>query len=337
MSTIRDIARMAGVAVSTASLALNGDARVRPSTRERVLAAASELEYHPNRVARSLSSGRTYVMQLIDPSAGASFTSGFFSRFAHGVHDVGRELSYTVAFTILDNHAEAEGVLDKLVHERWADGVILLNPTEDGTLLDRLADADFPHVLVGRSATREPLSVDNDNFAVAYDATRHLLAGDHAPVLFLSGPLEGPTGHTFAQVRAEGYRAALRNAGIEPDPAMLQATQGSGRDAYVRVSELLTQGLAFRSVMALGDTLAIGAMRALRERGLRVPDDVAVMGMNNDDVTEYADPPLSSVELNAYQLGREAAGLLLAQIDGREPVEPRRIVPHSLAIRESSR
>lgn len=333
MSTIRDIARKAGVSVSTASLALNGDARVRPVTRDRVLAVAEELEYHPNRAARSLSSGRTYGMQIIDPSAGASFASGFFSRFAHGVHDAGRTQNYTVGFTILDDHDEAVGVLEKLVHERWADGVILLNPTDDETLLDLLAEEDFPHVLVGKSESHEPLSVDNDNVRVAYDATRHLLAAGRDPILLLSGPSR----QTFARARTKGFRAALQDAGLGPDRGLFLATGGSGRDAYEGVAELLSGDAAFRSVLALGDVLAIGAMRALREHGLRIPHDVAVMGMNNDELTEYADPPLSSVELNAYRLGLEAGDLLLARVDGTTPADPRRIVPHELVVRESSR
>ncbi len=332
MSTIRDIARKADVSASTASLALNGDTRVRSETRQRVLAAARALNYHPNRAARSLSSGLTYAIQLLNPVVDAALSSGFFTRFSHGVHDVGREHDYTVALTVLDDEREAQGVLSKLVNERWADGIILMNPTENAMLLEQLSHARFPHVLLGRSARHETLSVDNDNIMVAYDAARHLIERARTPILFLSGLAY----HTFTQDRAQGYRLALSEAGYGPDEALLHFIEGSPRAARTHVRRLLSQGLRFASVLAVSDGLAVGAMRALRDEGLRIPGDVAVMGMNNDEITEYTDPQLTSVELNAYDLGREAANMLLNRVGGADPKKRRRIVPHRLIIRESS-
>lgn len=332
MSTIRDIARHAGVAVSTASLALNGDARVREETRRRVLAAAEALSYHPMRAARSLSRGMTWSLHLLDPVRSGSLSSGFFARFVRGVHDVARQANYSVALSVLDDEAEAQALAERLVFERWTDGILLVNPSASRDILERLVTSGFPFVVLGRAAVSHVLSVDNDNVRVAFDATTHLLDSGRAPVLFL----DGPEHQTFAQDRAEGHRRALEAAGAPLDRRLVRFVGRTADEARKEVAAVLREGLAFESVLAVSDAMAIGAMRALRDRGRRIPDDVAVMGMNNDDLTEYTDPTLSSVELNAYELGRRATGLLLGAIRGEVSAPTRRIVPHETVLRESA-
>ena len=332
MATIRDIARQAGVAVSTASLALNNDDRVRDATRQRVIDAAKALDYHPSRVARSLSQGKTWSLHLLDPMPSGALSSGFFTRFVRGIHDTAREHNYAVALSILDGESEAQALAERLVQERWSDGIILMNPSARPAILTALARERFPFVVLGRPPLPQISSVDNDNVRVALEATRHLLRTAPGPVVLLNGPEH----QTVAQDRAEGYRAALREDGGPVDEDLVRHLHGDADAAHREVSALLTGGARFRSVLAVNDALAIGAMRALRERSLRVPDDVAVMGMNNDDLCEYTDPQLSSVELNAYELGSEATSLLLAGVRGEAGERRRRIVPHALALRESA-
>lgn len=330
MTTIRDIARQAGVSVSTASLALNGDRRVRPETRGRVLAAAKQLDYHPSRTAKNLSSGRTWSLHLLNPLRDAGLSSSFFTRFVHGVHDVVHARDYTLALTVLDDEAEAEQLLDKLVLERWTDGVILMNLSEEGPILAKLLEHEFPHVLLGHSALEGVTSVDNDNEAVGHDAAEYLLSRARHPLVFLNGP----AAHPFVQERADGFRRAHAAAGVRMEAAALQFGVSTAVAARARVRDLLDAGVNFGGVLASSDEVAIGALRALRDAGLSVPDDVALVGMNNDDLTDYLDPPLTSVELNAAELGREAADLLIRSIDGHPP--ERRLVPHRLAQRSSS-
>ena len=332
MSTIRDIARHAGVAVSTASLALNGGARVRAETRQRVLDAAEELSYHPMRAARSLSRGLTWSLHLLDPMTSGALSSGFFTRFVRGIHDTAREHNYSVALSVLDSEAEAQTLAERLIHERWTDGIILMNPSASPLILKQLIRSRFPLVVLGRAPLANALSVDNDNVQVGFDATTHLLRNRAGPVLMLNGPEH----QTFTRERAEGYRMAVRQAGLAPRPELIRSIPGTADAARQEVHDLLLQGQEFKSVLAVSDGMAIGAMRALRENGVRVPSDVAVLGMNNDDLAEYTDPTLSSVELNAYELGREATSLLLAAVRGTSLERERRIVPHQLALRDSA-
>lgn len=331
MKTIRDIAQRAQVSVSTASLALNGDARVRPSTRARILEVAERLNYRPMRAARSLSSGKTWTLDVINPATDAALTSSFNTRFLHGVHDTARGAQYAVALRIVDDETEASATVERLIQERATDGVVLMNPSDNEALVQRLAERAFPHVLLGRASRQHVLSVDNDNVAVAADATEHLIARGRAPVLFLSGPER----HTFAGDRQRGYREALARHGLGDD-AMSCVTDGSAEAARSRVRALLKGGAPFRSVLAVSDLLAIGAMRAVRDAGRRIPEEVAVMGMNNDDLTDYTDPRLSSVELGAFELGRRASCTLLALLRGEGEATPRSIVPHRLVLRDST-
>lgn len=331
MKTIRDIAQHAHVSVSTVSLALRGDVRVRPGTRQRILDVAEQLNYRPMRAARSLSSGKTWTLDVINPATDAGLTSSFNTRFLHGVHDTARGAQYSVALRIVDDEAGALKTVERLILERATDGVVLMNPSDNEALVEHLAESEFPHVLLGRSSRHHVRSVDNDNVAVAADATEHLVTRGRTPILFLSGPER----HTFAGDRLRGYREALARHGLE-DTAMTVEGDGTGDSARALVRSLLDGGSPIRSVLALSDLLAIGAMRGVRDTGRRLPEEVAVMGMNNDDLTEYTDPRLSSVELGAFELGRRAAGTLLALLRGDVHAAPRTIVPHRLVPREST-
>ncbi|MFA5568184.1 MAG: LacI family DNA-binding transcriptional regulator [Trueperaceae bacterium] len=329
MSTIRDIARAAGVSVSTASLALNGDARVRPATRDRVLAAAEELRYHPSRTAKSLSSGRTWSLHLMNPERDAGLSSSFFTKFVRGVHDVVAAHDFILALTVLDDEREASDLLKKLTLERWTDGVILMNVSEEDTLVGQLVKLEFPHVLLGHSSLPGVTSVDSDNFAVAFDATSHLIEKGHTPIVFLNGSAR----HTFVQERSRGFMAAHAAANLAPPTQDMVQETASADKARAVTKELIRSGQPLGGILATSDETAIGALRALRDSGKRVPDDVAVVGINNDDLADYTDPRLTSVELNAAELGRVAAELLIGSI-ARHPPE-RRLVPHHLVSRDS--
>jgi DNA-binding LacI/PurR family transcriptional regulator len=329
VSTIRDIARRAGVSVSTASLALNGSERVRRETRQRVLDAASALDYHPMRAARSLSSGRTWSLHLLDPALGATLSSGFFTRFLRGLHDGAHDAGFTLTVTVPQDEDEARTILKRLIAERWSDGVVLMNPSEHDTLLADVVAAGFPHVLLGRSPVPGVSTVDNDNVAVAHDATHHLLAaGRRAPLL-----LNGPAHRTFAQDRERGFRSACAEAGVEPNVLHVDGPPEAVRPL---LEGHIDAGAALDAVVAVADPHALVAARTLKDRGVRVPSDVAIVGMNNDDLARYTDPSLSSVDLGAHALGLSAVELLLAAIDDGSAAASHRLVGHTLTIRESS-
>lgn len=330
MSTIRDVARSAGVSVSTASLAMNGDVRVRPETRTRILEVAERLDYHPVKAARSLSSGRSYVLQLLNPGFQGEFSSGFFTRYVRGAHDAARERGYSLELAVPGGVDEARSILKRLISGRGADGVLLINPSEDDALLADVLEASFPHVLLGRSPVPGVTTVDNDNFQVAFDATEHLLAAGRRRLVLLNSASH----HTFAKDRTAGYEAAL--AGVAGAAGHVEYGLMSADDGRRVVDRLLDEGCSFDGVVAVGDSLAVGALKALADRGRRVPGEISVIGMNNDGVGEFTSPSLSSVDLSAFDLGYACGELLLASIAGTSTGGERRMVGHSLVIRGSS-
>jgi DNA-binding LacI/PurR family transcriptional regulator len=327
VATIRDIAREAQVSVSTVSLALNDDARVRPETRARVLDVVRRLDYRPTRSARSLSSGLTYSIHLLDPLGGQALTSGFLTRFVRGLHDSARERSYTVAFTIVADEREAVSHTETLISERWTDGIVLLNPSENSALLDLMAARNFPYVVLGRDPELRGLSVDNDNGQVGYDSARFLIQAGRRRLSFINGARE----QTFARDRADGFLAAVAEAGAHGE---VHYNDGTPAAAARLALQACAEGCD--GVLAASDPQAVAALRALLSAGARVPDDISLMGMNNDALGEYVDPPLTSVDLSAYSLGLEAATLLLDLVGNPHLTKERRLVPHSIAKRASA-
>jgi len=331
MTTIRDLARAAGVSVSTASLAVNGDPRVRPATRQKVERAAAVLDYHPSHLARSLSQGRTWSIQLLNPIE-KTLSSGYFTRFVAGAHDGADLHDTTLTLAVPANPDSATKTLDRMIREQRADGVIFMNLQPDDPLIDLALARSYPHVLVGSTSRDGVATVDNDNERVATDVTRLLLERGARNIVFLNGP----KALGFTLTRAQAFLDTLRAHGLEPQPNAVAYTDGTPEAAGQALTERLDAGEPIDAVLAISDILAVAAMQVLRQRGLTIPGDVRVFGINDDDVGRYALPRLSTVDLRAYELGREAADLLLQQVEGTDTAPVRRIVGHQLIERESS-
>ena len=331
MATIRDIAEKAEVSISTVSLALNGDPRVRKSTLEKIIKISEELHYHPNYAAKSLPSGRTWSISVINPANNPALSSGFYSQFLHGVHSAAKKAHYSVSLSLIDDDHES---LIRMLDEHRTDGLIIMNPSHSIPVLERISEREVPHVLLGSVPGKTFLSIDNDNIKAGYDAASALLKEKRTGIMFLSGP----ENLTFSQDRLKGYKKAHEDFNCPVNEDLIQFCDGFSKSALNLVTEILnSKRIRFDAVLAMSDALAIGAMSAVRRQGISVPEETGIIGFNNDDISEFTDPPLTSVDLNAYLLGENAASLLLRNIEklkkGSSADEERILVPHTIVYR----
>ncbi|HIE48233.1 TPA: LacI family transcriptional regulator [Candidatus Bipolaricaulota bacterium] len=328
--TIRDVAKRAGVAVSTASLALNGKPYVSRETRFKVLQAAEELGYHPHTLAKNLADGRTRNLGLITPiSLEHLFASaGFFSCLIRGMHRAAAEHGYNLSLHIAESEDEAVSRVRAAIRGRSVDGLIITNPTVTCPYLRDLKRHRIPFVFIGRPS-EEATYVDNDNVEVSRIGVRHLIECGHSRIAFLNGPAQ----FTFCVDRLLGYRAALAEAGLSHDEDLVWSSDLTEGAAYQVVWELAPRH-QFTALFAGSDVQAVGAIRALQAQGFRVPQDVAVVCVNNTDLTRHFIPSLTAVDLHEYWLGYWAVKRLVQTIDGEKTEHPV-LIPGELVVRES--
>jgi LacI family transcriptional regulator len=329
-ATIRDVATRAGVSHQTVSRVINRNPSVAEPTRTRVVAAIRELGYVPSPMARGLISNRTHSLGVVADD----ISDGFFARVVAGAEAEARRRGYYLMIGSVEPDDDERGYL-RLMLERRVEGLILARPSVPLAAADLLpADsAGVPLVSVGSSELPGFPVVDVDNRQGGYDATRHLLDHGHRRIATIVGPREWPS----AAARLEGYRRALAEARVAEDPAFVEQASSWGLDSgLAAVKRLLERGTAFTAVFAQSDLIALGAMRQLREAGLRVPDDVSVVGYDDLPVADYVEPALTTVHQPMREVGALAAALVLDQLAGSALLAPEaHLLPATLVVRQS--
>ena len=330
MSTLQEVASRASVSISTVSRVLNTPAKVRAGTRTRVEEAIRELRYKPNRVARRLRSrdGRSHLLGLIIPD----IQNAFFSNVVRGVEDVARAHDYAVILCNSDEELDRERFYLEILAAESADGVILPPIRGDERTARRLADLDLPVVCIDRRLTRTAIdTVVAENREGARAAISHLVRLGHRRI----GAIIGPLNLSTSVERRAGYRQALEEAGIPPDDALVRSGEPRREEGRRIAEELLAEQPSVTALFAGNALLTLGVLQALRERGLNVPGDLAVVGYDDEPWAGLLDPPLTTVRQPSYEMGRHAAELLLKRIaaPGRPPalvvLEPELVVRRS--------
>ena len=306
-ATIRDVARRARVSHQTVSRVINGQENVTAATRERVLDAIRELEYVPSAVARSLSSNRTHTLGMVTTDV----SDHFFSEAVAGAEAEARKRGYFLIIGSIEEGSEDdERTYLRLMLERRVEGLIVAVPrlriADDDILAD--AVARIPTVLVASDIELAGADhVDIDNRRGGHEATGYLVAQRHRVIATITGPLDWPS----ARARLDGYRDALREAGIAADRALVEPCVDWGLESGRRAADrLLSSAPTLTAIFAQSDLLALGAIAALRARGLRVPQDVSVVGFDDIPVSSVFDPPLTTVRQPMREVGELAARLI---------------------------
>ena len=328
---LEDVARHAGVSMKTVSNVIHDFPHVSEGMRERVQRSIDVLGYRPNAIGRGLATGRTGLLAL----AFADVSLPYFAELARVVAEEATKRGYRLLLEQTDASLEEERAVVSSSEAGLVDGVVFQPAVMSGLELAQHR-ADVPIVLLGEGPA--PLSLDHvmiDNVEAATRATAHLAALGRRRIGFFGYEPGGPS-HT-SKVRMAGYQRGLEEAGLPLDMALLVATESlSARGANAALGAALDAGLRFDGLVCRDDLAAIGALRALQERGFRVPEDVAIVGWDDISMTSFTHPTLSTVAPDTRALAVTALDLLEERIAGFDGLGRHRVVPFSLVPRESA-
>lgn len=331
--TQADVARVANVSQTTVSLVLNNEAApsVPAETRQRVLDAIVQIGYVPDRMARSLRTRKTYTIAGVIPD----ITNPFYPAFERGIQDVAESRDYDLITYNTDGRADKEQKLLRWLQQGRVDGVIAVLFHLRAPDLVPILDMNIAVVrLLAAQPNLGELPIDNlflDNRAAACAAVGYLIECGHTRIGMIAGAL-GPR-----EARVQGYRQALEQHGLPIDETLIRDGDFTETTGYSRAKELLALHPRPTAVFAANDLMALGAMVSMREAGLRVPEDVAVVGFDNIPAARLAYPTLTTVAQHPEQMGQRAAEMLLERINGQAPPHARREeMPFELIIREST-
>ena len=329
MSTIRDVAREAGVSIATVSRVLQGSPRVLPETQERINEAIRRLDYTPNRLAQQFRSQETKNILVIVPEIGNTFYADIFT----GSKDVALQQGYGVLIVDSDGNPASDRRFYGMLEQKQVDGIIDLSASLPSGELQGYA-AKYPVVLCCRYINCDAVpNVAIDNMKATVDITNYVLSLGHRRLCYLAGPAAS---HVY-RARLEGFRQAVGRRGIEVADSHILTSGTSIQGGYDAMSKLINSaGDTFTAVIASGDTMAVGAIRALNDAGYRVPDDVAVVGFDDIELSRIFRPSLTTVRQPRYQIGERATEILLDLIAGKPLRTYRTVLGYELIIRESS-
>ncbi|WZL77776.1 LacI family DNA-binding transcriptional regulator [Eubacteriales bacterium mix99] len=333
MITIKDVARVAGVSASTVSRALSGRTPVEESTRRKVLEAAQKLNYQPNALAKGLKEGRTGTIGLIVPN----ICNPVFPLVSRGVEDTARKFGYTVILCNTDEDVNIEMEYIQKLRKKWVDGIILATSGKQSGHITELKDSGLPVVLLIRRLEDRVDAVVVDHIEAARQAVAYLIRTGHRKIAMVNGD----QGLTLYRERFQGYLRALRESGLAFDPSLALEIPDV-QNCYESVLEFLAARPAPDAVFAASDPMALQVMRAVKDAGYRVPDDISVMGFDDLESAPFLDPPLTTVRQPLYQMGAAAAERIISQIEGKASTSEEsapfvRVMNTELIVRQSTR
>lgn len=332
--TSQDVAQRAGVSRTTVSLVLNRveGVQISEKTRKRVIRIANELGYVPEAAAQALASRRSQFIGLIlsrKPEHIA--TDAFLSQIINSLVEMVRQNGMRLLIDIVEDTQHRESYLE-LAWGRRIDGILLSGPRVDDQALMTLERDGFPTVLMGELPNTNFCSVDVDNRAAAEMAVAHLLKLGHRRIACITN---ASLAYTAAVDRLDGYRDALASADLPYDPQLVRYGDFGPESGRVQMGELLKLEDPPSAVFVASDVVAFGAMNAIREHGLAIPGDIAVVGFDDVPFARYVDPPLTSIHLPAVDLAQRATEILLQLIRRDEPQARNVVLDSHLVVRAS--
>jgi len=331
MVRLKDIAQLAGVSVMTVSKALRGEPDVSASTREKVKGLASQLGYVPDCSAQGLRSRTTKLLGLVIPAT----TNPIYARMVFAVEERAHVLGYDVIIAQTQNLPEREEACIRRLLSRHVDGM-LITPVyrfeAEARIYQEIVHRKVPAVLLGAPAPfcKNFISIEIEEVTASYNVTKHLLALGHKRIAYFTGPVAAPWAHE----RFEGYRRALREAGLEVDDKLVFQAGNTLEDGAKAALQMLNENCHPTAIQAVSDLVAIGGAETLLAQGIRIPEDISMAGYGNILTAEFYRVPLTTVSQPKYRLAVAAMETLMNLIRG-EPAASRRL-PAELVQRKST-
>lgn len=327
--TIHDVARLAGVSPATVSKVLNGGRYVSAPTRERVRSAVAKLGYRPNTIARSLKKQRTHTIGLITDDLKGVFTMPLML----GIEEAVSEQGFNVFLCNSHGEAARERTHLQALVDKQVEGIILLSGYrvhERGAPALPIGDLPIVYLYQYTHDIQAPAVIPDDRGGAEL-GTAHLARGGRRRIGFINGPPHYEVTHQ----RLDGYRMALEQAGLAYDPALVRVSSWHENSGYRLAHELMALSTPPDAIFCASDSLAVGALDALHELGLEIPGDVAVVGFDNREFAAHQRPPLTTVALPLYEMGKLAGELLMAAVHGETPEPIIHDLACTLVLRES--
>lgn len=329
MPTIRDVAREAGVSIATVSRVFQDGTNVLPETKQHVLEAAERLNYHPNRLAQQFRMQQTRNILVTIPELG----NAIFADIYAGIESVARANNYNVFIMDSQGKSQHEESCFELLRQRMVDGIITFSTSLPSEKLRTYA-AEYPIVAALRYMGSDEIpNVTIDNTRAMKDMVSYMLNLGHKNICYLAGASNIPLYHS----RLNGYLAALAERDLPVDQSLIVNCEPSVQGGFDALNAFINNtDVKFTTVVASGDTMAIGAIRALRNHGYKVPRDIAVSGFDDIELSSLFSPPLTTVRQPKHQIGVRSMEKLLDLIAGKTLSVYREVLPYELVIRESS-
>lgn len=332
-TTIRDVARAAGVSVRVVSRVLNGSAEVHPETRRRIQALIEAMGYTPDPLARSLATRRTNTIGVIFGfSARLAFSDPFVGGVSTAIAEVAEQYAYTVVFVAQSRNWDDRATQLRLVRERRVDGFILWASPHAAAVVEYLLGTGKPFVLMHDPPPgcyeRGGVYISHNREEMLVPVAEHLLALGHRDVAYICGPL--------SREHDDPFTRRFAAAGAPLPPWRFADGEYTVESGYAAAQQILAHPPLPTAIFASNDLMAMGAIQALRERGLRVPADVSIVGMGEQSATLLYDPPLTSVRLHEHEQGQTAARALCQLLTGQTPGARHIVLPSELVVRAST-
>ncbi|MBM7693441.1 DNA-binding LacI/PurR family transcriptional regulator [Peribacillus deserti] len=337
--TIKDIAREAKVAPSTVSRVIADNPKITEKTKKKVRKVMEQMGYYPNFHARNLANRATKSIGIVMPISARkgnnTFQNPFFQDVIKGISSFAHSEDYSLYITTGETDEEIYSDVMKMVKGKRVDGIILLYSRESDPVLEFLTDNSFPFVLVGKppeDVRKNITYVDNDNYAVSRELTQFLLSLGHERIAFIGGHEK----LIVTKNRLAGFLDTLALSKISVPAEYVKHTDFIMDGGKKSISELLALKVPPTAIFVTDDVLALGILNALHEKGISVPDEMNVVSFNNLFFSEFTSPPLTTVEVNIYQLGYEAARSVVELIEERGNSPKCITVPTEIVVRKTT-